>query len=188
MAHHVIVDGNNLLHAMHAHAPVPHVGRETMVRIIERWAHRVDDHVTLVFDGSAPAGGLGQQFESRRIHVRFSAPKTADDVIVDLIGKARPPADTRVVSDDTALGHAARMRRCGHVTCRAFISELFAERRKPATGGAPCESETHPSNAPGASDLPASTDEWLNFFGLQHDAERRPDGPSPGNRAHKPAD
>jgi len=38
MAAHILIDGNNLLHAMHQRAPIPQVGRETMVRVIERWA------------------------------------------------------------------------------------------------------------------------------------------------------
>ena len=35
---HVIIDGNNLLFAMYEHAPVPNIGRETLVRTVERWA------------------------------------------------------------------------------------------------------------------------------------------------------
>ena len=38
MPRQVVIDGNNLLYAMREHAPIPNVGRETMVRIIERWA------------------------------------------------------------------------------------------------------------------------------------------------------
>ena len=46
----VVIDGNNLLHAMHAHAPLPAIGRETLVRIIERWAERVGGEVVVVED------------------------------------------------------------------------------------------------------------------------------------------
>ena len=44
VAQHVIIDGNNLLHAMHEHAPIPHVGRETLVKIIERSLEKQADH------------------------------------------------------------------------------------------------------------------------------------------------
>ncbi len=91
MPRHVIIDGNNMLYAMHAHAPIPSVGRETMVKVIERWARRGTDEVTLVFDGPEPIGGLSRQMASSRITVRFSAPKSADDIIVALIHRARDP-------------------------------------------------------------------------------------------------
>ena len=80
MAGHVVIDGNTLLYAMHAHAPVPTVGRETMVKIIERWAKRHRDDVTLVFDGPKPKGGLLKQMSSPRIDVRFGAIMRAESL------------------------------------------------------------------------------------------------------------
>lgn len=134
--HHVVIDGNNLLHAMREHAPLPGVGRETLVKIVERWARRGTDDVTLVFDGAAPPGGLSRQMSSPRISVRFAAPRSADDVIVAIVESCRHPDRLRVVSADSAIGYAARSRRCGHTKSPAFVGELFAgagEDRLPAS-------------------------------------------------------
>lgn len=170
MAEHVIIDGNNLLHAMHAHAPIPLVGRETMVRIVERWARRGDDDVTLVFDGPEPRGGLSRQMASKRIHVRFSAPKSADDIVVELMARPRDPTSVRVVSSDTALARAARARRCRHTEVIMFVRELFAEPNRKQTE-APAGPREKP---PGIS--PEETEEWLKTFGFDLDEDEPFDG------------
>lgn len=162
MPSHVIIDGNNLLHAMHDHAPIPHVARETMVKIIERWARTHDDVVTLVFDGPTPRGGLAKQMASDRMDVQFSAPVTADDVIVRLIHDARHPDTLRIVSSDTAIRHEARRRRCRDTTVLSFIEELFppTRKQKPATV-APPEKPKHVA--------PEEALDWLDTFGLSDD-------------------
>lgn len=163
MAAHILIDGNNLLHAMHERAPIPQVGRETMVRVIERWARTGDDDITLIFDGPEPRGGMSQQMASSRIVVRFSAPRTADDLIVAQINRTHEPTQLRVVSDDTAIRHEARRRRCEDVTCAAFIREVFDSGREAGEG-----SITGPREKPsGLSDR--ETDEWLAIFGYGED-------------------
>ena len=164
MAEHVIIDGNNLLHAMHAFAPVPLVGRETMVQVIDRWARQGHDEVTLVFDGPVPREGLARQMASSRVTVRFSAPLTADDVIARMIQGVRDPSRVRVVSSDTALRHEALQRRCRHADSAAFIEELFPR---------PAES---PSKAAERGEKPREvssqeTREWLELFGLDDEDE-----------------
>lgn len=124
MSNTVIIDGNNLLHAMHQHAPIPQLGRETLVRLLDRWARRGNDEVTLVFDGARPPGGLGRQFSSNRIDVRFSAPETADDVIIRLVERVRYADLVRVVTSDTAIRHATVYRRCKCTDTRTFILEI----------------------------------------------------------------
>lgn len=160
MPGHVIIDGNNLLHAMRAHAPIPLVGRETMVKLIERWARRGSDDVTLVFDGPTPPAGLSQQMASKRIAVRFSAPHTADDIIVALIRRQRTPDGIRVVSSDTALRHEARMCRCRQTDAVAFIGELFA----PAASSGHAANQTA-EKPPAPSN--AETQAWIAEFGLE---------------------
>ena len=166
MAMYVIIDGNNLLHAMHAHAPIPYVARETMVKIIERWARTGTDNVSLVFDGPTPRGGLAQQMMSARITVTFSAPKSADDVIAMLIHHAPDPSRVRVVSSDTALRHEAKHRRCGHTDAVSFIDELFPRDDRPAP----------PSSQPDEGEVPdelasKGTKEWLKMFDIEEDDE-----------------
>src|SRR3990170_1885636 len=112
MAEHVIIDGNNLLHAMREHAPITAVGRETMVRLIERWSRGSGSSVTLVFDGPPPRGGFNKQLSPDGLTVRFSAPATADDLIVAAIGDEKNPTRLRVVTSDTAIRHTAGYRKC----------------------------------------------------------------------------
>jgi len=106
---------------------------------------------------------MSQQMASSRIVVRFSAPHTADDLIVSQINRTRDPTALRVVSDDTAIRHEARRRRCEDVTCAAFIREIFDSGRAPEEG-----SITGPREKPsGLTDR--ETDEWLSIFGFGED-------------------
>ncbi len=164
MSEHVIIDGNNLLHAMHAHAPLPAVGRETLVKIVERWAGQRGNQVTLAFDGPVPPEGLAKQMTSGRITVRFSAPITADDLIVAMIQRAKDPGAVRVVSSDTAIRCEARYRRCRHTGAVSFVAELFPDKRT---------SVPTPPTRPDKPDRlsPEEAQEWLDLFGCD-DVER----------------
>jgi len=127
MSERVIIDGNNLLHAMREHAPIAAVGRETMVRLIERWSKASGSRVTLVFDGPAPRGGLCKQLSPDGVMVRFSAPATADDIIVAAIEAEKEPTRLRVVTSDTAIRHVAGYRKCSCTATVSFIGELFPD-------------------------------------------------------------
>ena len=165
MIGHTLIDGNNLLHAMHAHAPVPHVGRETLVRIVEKWAYQGEERVTLVFDGSAPKGELARQMSSKRIKVVFAAPQSADDVIVEKLRQARQPSSITVITDDTAIAHEARRRRAGHIGCLSYIETLYAPKNEK-------RQETPQSEAldgPDGTDKPENVSQeeierWVEFF------------------------
>lgn len=126
------IDGNNLLHAMRAYAPVPNVGRETMVRLIEKWVARSGNLVTLVFDGPTPRGAMAAQMASKALTVQFSARRTADDLLIDAIHACSDPGATAVVTGDRAILHEAGVRRCQRISPTEFIETLF---RKPADKG-----------------------------------------------------
>ena len=160
MARHVIIDGNNLLHAMHQHAPIPAVGRETLVRIVDEWARRGEDKVTIVFDGPPPRPGLAKQMDSTRVFVKFSGPVTADDVIVDMVHGARQPSILRVVTSDMAIRYEARYRRCHHLDSVAFVQELFAS--DAPTDLERAEVDRTPEKP---KDVPAEeVNEWMDVF------------------------
>ncbi len=131
MPAHVLIDGNNLLHAMHAQAIGRHIGRETLVRWIERWAEKRSDEITLVFDGPAPNTSLLRQMDSARITVRFAAPKSADDILVEMIQATKTPTAVRLVSGDTAIQYEARFRKCPVTSSLDFSEELLAAQRQP---------------------------------------------------------
>jgi len=168
MSEHVIIDGNNLLHAMHACAPLPTVGRETLTRIVEQWAKGGTDEVTLIFDGPVPREGLAKQMMSKRITVCFSAPETADDLIVAMVHRASDPGAVRVVSGDTAIRREARHRRCRHTEAVAFVSELFPPEDPP---------KPRPRTRREKPDRPSPDDarKWLKRFGYDDDDLDLPD-------------
>lgn len=149
MPRHLIIDGNNVLHAMRVHAPIREVGRESMLRIIERWAAKSDDVITIVFDGPMPQCGLARQMQSPRIHVLFSGTRTADDLIVEMIAASSDPGRVRVVTADGAIIHEARAARCVDITPRDFIAELFpmiarTDKREPRRGNNSARSDSSP--------------------------------------------
>ena len=162
MGEHVIIDGNNLLHAMREHAPIAAVGRETMVRLIERWSRGSGSSVTLVFDGPAPRGGFSKQLSPEGLTVRFSAPETADDLIVAAIGDEKDPTRLRVVTGDTAIRHAAGYRRCRCTDAVSFIGELF-----PDPG--PCEAPRPLTHEKPTDVAPEDAEHWKHTFGGRDD-------------------
>ncbi len=166
MPEHVIIDGNNLLFAMYEHAPMPHVGRETLVRVIERWAETGSREVTLVFDGPDPQGALGEQLRSPRLDVLFSAPHTADDIIIAMVHETNDPGRIRVVSGDKAIRAEAVSHRCRHVTAIAFVAELFPPKERT---GPPPEASPKPLKP----EPKGTTQHWLETFGFD-DSEPDP--------------
>jgi hypothetical protein len=125
MVSRFVIDGNNLLHTMRAHAPIPLVGRETMIQLIDRWARRGEDEVIVVLDGPPPAGPLARQMTPNRIGVRFSSPRSADDLIVELIQAASDPRRLYVISADSAILYEAHVRGCPTTKPLDFLSMLF---------------------------------------------------------------
>lgn len=168
----LLVDGNNLLHAMHAHAPIAAVGRETMIKIIDRWARQASVRVLVVFDGGAPPPGLARQMSTSRVDVAFSAPKSADDVIAERLKAVRRPAGVRVISSDTAVRREATRRRCHATDCVHFIAELFPSSAPNADTAETSKSKFEmPSAADPADDKPThfdkfQTEDWLRWLGL----------------------
>ena len=155
----VIIDGNNLLHAVRVLGPSRPPGREKLLRIIERWAVENSNEVALVFDGPWPPGAFAEQLRSDRIEVIFSQSRTADDCIVERLAALPNANRVLVVSDDTAIQYEARRRRCRSVSNTAFIASLF-----------PLDSTVAPTKTPApAGDKPSNISErerkeWLASF------------------------
>ncbi len=165
MTAHIVIDGNNLLYAMHAHAPGPHMGRETLVRVLERWAQTHDHKVTVAFDGAIPRGAMAEQMASKRMVIRFSGSETADDVIIRLVREAKTPTSIRVVTTDSVIRHEAKYRRCECTRSEDFVAEVLRPAKVPSPTPAPTEPE---------KPAPPSTGEaerWLDTFGVPRDPE-----------------
>jgi len=166
----VIIDGNNLLFAVQALAPQPALGRETLVRRVERWSETQSAAVTLVFDGPPPRRPLARQLASRKITVRFAAPRTADDLIIEHVHATTDPGSIRVITTDTAIRHEAAYRRCRVTRSEAFVSELFAPTPRSTDAHQQIANSARPSDqadAPGKPELdsPEDVDRWLERMG-----------------------
>ncbi|MGB0717352.1 MAG: NYN domain-containing protein [Phycisphaerae bacterium] len=162
----MIIDGNNLLHAMFQHAVIRSITRVSMVREIQQWTRRSKQEVTIVFDGPRPSGGFDKPNTTGRIDIRFAAPHSADDVIVRMIHAAPHPDQLAVVSSDTAIAYEARRRRCQSMKCEEFIRDAFPESppRRP-------QRDQSQSSHPDAKIDPESAGEdsefWLREFGYE---------------------
>ncbi len=190
MSEHVIIDGNNLLYAMHVHGPPREVGRETLVKIVEQWAGLGDARVTLVFDGAVPARGLARQMDSRRIHVRFSASAAEAQRLRPRTLRAKPRAKSLgavnrrpsapVTADDVIVGMIHRAKQPGTLRIvtsdNAILHEARMRRCKHTQVAAFVRELNPPPERPGAPKAASpekpesiSTDEtqgWLSEFGL----------------------
>ncbi len=155
---------------MHDHAPVPAMGRETMMRAVDAWARRVGVEVLVVFDGGQPIASLLQQMVTRRVSARFSGRETADDVIVRLVGRMKPSDRSVIVSADKAILREAKVCRCPVLDSVSFVHEVFdKDRSRPGVVGQPNVEK------PGTG---GDVDEWLNTFGIDDtdDEDERFDG------------
>ena len=172
MKRQVIIDGNNLLHAMFKHAVISSITRVAMVREIQNWTRKVKREVTIVFDGPPPNDGFDKPGRTGRIDIRYAAPLSADDVIVRMIHAAPHPDRLVIVSSDTAIGYEARKRRCLSQKCEEFIPEAF-----PDQSGQPRKrsrrNPTSPEPDPKIDPELASQDAeyWMNEFGIEDEDE-----------------
>lgn len=186
----LIIDGNNLLFAAQARGSRQPMGRETLVRRVEAWARDGGESVTIVFDGPSPRPGLARQMTAGPVTVLFSAPESADDVIIRMIRDEYRHAALRIVTGDTAIAYEARNCRCAQVASAAFIDELLPGRgNRGRTPHAASGDARNPAASPRANGATTASDgkpppptpdesrEWLDLFGLSDDSDEPPMNP-----------
>jgi len=155
-----LIDGNNLMPAL-ADAG-PEVGREGLCRLLLPLLER-GEAAHVVFDGPVPPAGVAAQIEQTGVKVTWSVDRTADEVILKLIGQDSAPKLLTVVSTDKEIRRAAERRRCKVVTSQEFAQKLLhidAARQKPK---APKSPESRAKQR-GLSEQ--ETRRWLKEFGL----------------------
>ncbi len=130
----LLVDGNNLLHALTrgsgagAAPPATVIGR---LRGVAPASVAID----LVFDGPADRGLRGERI-APGLTVRYSGPRTGDDVILALVddiaraGGASASAAVLVVTDDRDLRHSLKMRGARTAGCSWLMGRLDRPSRK----------------------------------------------------------
>jgi predicted RNA-binding protein with PIN domain len=113
-----IVDGSNLLGALGLPREAEDAKRELVQRLAS-FSRAARSKVDCVFDGSRPEGfatHLGG------LSVRFSHPRSGDEVIEALVASAETPAV--VVTNDRVLGARVKSRKVRVESCAEFREKL----------------------------------------------------------------
>lgn len=117
-----LIDGNNLQYAL-LEAGME-TGRVGLCKLLALLKEKSGQKVTVIFDGPAPGGGLGRQMLMTGIDISFSAGRTADEVIFDIIKQSSASRLLTVVSSDREIRTEARKRRCKIQTSDKFACLL----------------------------------------------------------------
>ena len=136
--------------------------QDQLCRLLGDWGKSQRADVTIVFDGPAPALAIQQRLRAMGVAVRFSARRSADDLIVEQIEHDPLPTACTVVSSDHAIQHAARYRRAVSVGATPFLQEVL---RPPSES--PAQDATARSDDTEKPDTvsPEEAETWLERFG-----------------------
>lgn len=146
-----IFDGNNIIGQSAAQSRADPGPRRAFLDLLGRCAAARRAKFTVFFDGDPAERTL----PPRGVQVRYSAPLSSDQAILNAVAGARRPGELIVVTNDRSL--SARCREAGaRVMDWGEFSARLA-RRLPQSAGEPQKEE--------AVDL----DEWSKFFGLDPD-------------------
>ncbi len=155
-----IVDGNNLLWALHESFDEREITREIdLCRVLSRYFALMAEDGQVVFDGGGPA--RRDDFESvSNIEVIFAGfHKDSDSVIEEKIKANTAPRRLTVVSSDRRLRKAAAVRKATAVKSEDFWEEVQKELRR----GKPRKKEPK-GKKEGLTE--GETQQWMDLFGL----------------------
>lgn len=169
----LLIDGNNLIHAL---ARVgPNLGRAGLCKLLAALAEPgrpgplAGERVCVVFDGAAPRGRLAEQMKHDRLEAVYSAPRSADELILERIAADSAPRRLTVVSSDRELRRAGRRRRCKLARSEEFADALISASDRPGPR-APAEP---PEKRRGCL-TPAETQAWMRELGLSEEDADQP--------------
>ncbi len=155
-----IIDGNNLLWALHERFDEREIVSEIdLCRVLSRYFSLMGEDGQVVFDGAGPA--RKDDFESvGNIEVVFAGfHKDSDSVIEEKIKANTAPRRLTVVSSDRRLRKAAVARKATAVKSEDFWEQVQNElrRRKPQKREPQAKKE-------GLSE--GETEQWMDLFGI----------------------
>jgi len=155
-----IVDGNNLLWALHERFEEREITTEIdLCRVLGRYFAMTAEDGQVVFDGSGPA--RRGDFESlTNVEVIFSGfHKDSDSIIEEKIKANTAPRRLTVVSSDRRLRKAAAMRKATAIKSEDFWEMVHKElqRKKPRKKEPQAKRE-------GLSE--SETEQWMDLFDI----------------------
>jgi hypothetical protein len=155
-----IIDGNNLLWAMHESFEEREITNEIeLCRILSKYFAQIGDPGQVVFDGSGPADK--SQFDNiGHLEVFFAGfHSDSDTIIEEKIKVNTSPRRLTIVSSDRRLRKAASARNAA-----AVKSEEFWERVRRELGRKHPRRKEPEEKREGLTE--GETDKWLEAFGL----------------------
>ncbi|MHC4990256.1 MAG: NYN domain-containing protein [Planctomycetota bacterium] len=161
----LLLDTYNILH--HPSALPTHLAGlelDLLLELLHRSRYR-RRRTTLVCDGVRPRAASSPRRGSI-IEIRYAGPgRSADELIVQLIGRSTAPRRLLVVTSDRAIVREARRRRCATMGAAPFLAELADDYERHAGRRARPQRPAGPLS-------PAQVREWIRIFGLdRHPAE-----------------
>jgi hypothetical protein len=142
------LDGNNLI-GRERKAPGSREDRDALVREVSDRLRATQARVVLFFDGSGDPVSLGS------LSVRFAGTGTADDAILQQIGRSARPQEITVVTEDRDLARRAR-----DAGARTSAAADFWKRFGAGTRTSP---------APGGERV--DVDDWMQWFSDERNRE-----------------
>jgi len=141
-------DGNNLIGMSAAAAQQDRKTRRSFLGLLSGYALARGGRFTVFFDGD----DADRAMPPRGVRVRYSAPLSTDDAILNQVNGSAAPAEIIVVTNDHTL--AGRCRDAGAKTMdwRQFTARMHRGPGKPAS---------QPSR-----DEQVDLDDWSRYFGI----------------------
>ena len=156
----IIIDGNNLLHAVYKIEEDSISAKAIeLCRIVSRYLKLTGQNGEIIFDGAGPRDK--SPFENIDIPEVFfaGAGSDADTVIEDKIRLDSAPKRLTIVSSDRRLRKAAHTRKATAVKSEDFWAEVQKQLSKKRPRPEP------KAKSEGISEI--ETEQWLDFFGIE---------------------
>jgi len=155
----IIIDGHNLLHAVHKDEDTEPPSDIGLCRIISMYLKQTGQTGEIIFDGTGPPDKDGFD-DVNNLEIFFAGLGTdTDTVIEDKIGANTAPKRLTIVSSDRRLRKAARSRKAISLKSEVFWSNVQKQLSRKKTTKEPAAKRRGLSNG--------ETKQWLDFFGLE---------------------
>jgi predicted RNA-binding protein with PIN domain len=141
-------DGNNLIGQSAAAAQADSQTRRTFLAMLSSYRKSGGGRFTVYFDGDDP----DRTAAPPGVSVRYSAPLSADEVLVRRLRETRLPSEVIVVTNDRDLARRCRDAGASTMTWPQFVSKMRARSARHGKGG------THQEQV--------DVEDWIRYFGL----------------------